>query len=398
MLRFVAALTALVCLAACKGDDIPSSATWPDGTHVVSGTGPLAYVTNNGSDTLSIVSLHDLSIVATVPVGLDIAEPEAPHHLAADPAHGYVYVGISNVKGAGPHSGIHGDHGGGDADSYVQRLHIEDLSPAGATRVDPNLGDIVLFGGTRLVTTHFDLKRATEAATMGLPPEEGWASLTLVDGTTMEKTGEVALCTAPHGVAVTSDGRLALAACYGDDRVAFVDVSGDVPQVLTRATLGPLANDVPPPHYGPYSVLLFPDESAAFVGNTDTRDLRVMDVATMTVRDPGVVPLSGAAFFGAFSPDGATFYVPTQVADTLSVVDVATLSVTQTIPMDPAACVSPHVAMLDPQGTRILLVCEGDHLLPGSLVVFERSTLDIVDVLPLGVYPDGIQIVNEVTW
>lgn len=391
-------MLSLFAQSACKGDDIPSAAVWPDGTLPVSGNAPLAYITNNGDDTLSVVSLTDMSVVATVPVGLEIAEPEAPHHLATDPTHGYVYVGISNVRAAGPHAGLHGNHGGGSADSYVERLHIEDLSPAGSTRVDPNLGDVILFDDTRLITTHFDLKRAMDAVAMGLPTEQGWASLTLVDGTTMDKTGEVTLCSAPHGVAVTADGTTAVVACYGDDRVAFVDVTEDVPTVMARVPVGSLASSVPPPHYGPYSVVLSPDQSAAYVGDTEANDLRVFDVATQALRDPGVVPLMGAAFFGVFTPDGGTFIVPTQLSDSLAVIDTATLSVTRTVLLQTSDCVSPHVATLDPSGTHLLLVCEGDHVLPGTLVVFDLATLDVQHVLPLGVYPDGIQIVNEVTW
>lgn len=385
-------------MSACRGTDAPATVTWPDGTHPVRGDAPLLYVTNNGSDTLSVISLGSRSVVATIQVGLEIAEPEAPHHLAADPERGYLYVGISNVKPAGPHMGLHGDHGGGTADSYVERLHLDDLSPDGTTRVDPNLGEILRFGESRILTTHFDLKLAMDAVSMGLPAEDGWASLTLVDGETMLKTGEVALCTAPHGAAVTSDGATAVVACYGDDRVAFVDVADDVPTVLARVPVGPLATSVVPPHYGPYSVTLFPDESAAFIGDTDTDDLRVVDIATRAIREPGAIPLSGAALFGAFSQDGSRYYVPTQVSDSLTVINVADLSVLQTVPVDAAICVAPHVVILDPTGAKLILVCEGDHALPGTVVIFDRETLDVEDVIDVGVYPDGVQLVEDVTW
>lgn len=397
-LRVMGLLALIFGPCACSGPDQPATVSWPDGTHAVRGDAPLLYISNNGSDTLSVVSLATRAVVGTVQVGLEIAEPEAPHHLAADPERGFMYVGISNVRPAGPHMGIHGDHGGGDADSYVTRLHIGDLSPDQSTRVDPNLGDIIRFSNTRILTTHFDLKRAMEAVSMGRPAEEGWASLTLIDGTTMYETGSVAVCTAPHGTAVTNDGRTAVVACYGDDRVAFVDVSGDEPSVLARVPVGPLATSVVPPHYGPYSISLFPDGSAAFVGDTDSNDLRVVDIASQTMRDPGVVPLTGAALFGTFSPDGQLFYVPTQVDDSLTVVNVSDLSVVETVPMDASVCTAPHVVVLDPTGSKLILVCEGDRVLPGNVVILDRETLDIEDSIDVGIYPDGIQIVEEVSW
>jgi YVTN family beta-propeller protein len=63
--------------------------------------------------------------------------------------------------------------------------------------------------------------------------------------------------------------------------------------------------------------------------------LHVLDGATMTVR--GTVPLGSESFTIREAPDGASVCVANGASNTLSVVDLATLTVTRTlnIPLSP---------------------------------------------------------------
>jgi YVTN family beta-propeller protein len=389
-MRAAVACLALCLLGACTSD-LPPDATWPSRGQPIVGTGLLGYVTNDGDDTVSVIELTTFREIARRPVGLDPISPEAPHHLAVDPARGYVWVGLAENAFA-PGGGLHGSHGGGTLPSYVQRLDIHDLVPDAFVHVDPNLGDIVLGAGDHVITTHFDLAEALAVAAMGAPVEQGYGALYVLDGLSMQPLARVDLCTAPHGAAVTHDGSLALVACYGDDAVAFVDLSGATPNVLARVPVGPMPGNVIAPRYGPYAVALSPDESFALVGVLDGTAVRRIDLASRTEVTDHAVVLQGKAFFGAFDDTGAHFWVPTQARDSLTRIDVATAAVEMRQPFMPADCLSPHEADYVASLHRVFVVCEGDHLGAGSIVAMDPDTLAILDRIEVGVYPDVMRI------
>src|SRR5689334_9742379 len=106
-----------VMLCGCV-EDVPPDGAWPDRYEPVRGEAPLGYITNNGSDDVSVIALGSMTEVARVSVGTSPVDPEAPHHLAIDPVGKWIYVGLSNV-GLVEGGGLHGGHGGGALPGYV---------------------------------------------------------------------------------------------------------------------------------------------------------------------------------------------------------------------------------------------------------------------------------------
>lgn len=383
-------------MASCAEPE-PANTTWPVGHAPIRGEAPLAYISDNGSDTVSVVSLRTMTRLARVPVGLDAVQREAPHHLVVAPDLDALFVGLSNVLPSGL-AGIHADHGGGGLPSYVERRRLSDLAPDGWVRVETNLGELIRVPGTtRFVSTHFDLTRALDAVREGRPLEEARAALVVIDGQTMTRLAVLPVCVAPHGAVVTDAGLVAIA-CYGEDALALVDVAADPPSVRARVPIGVAAAPSVPPRYGPFAMALSPDGARVFVGLTDERAFRVLELAREAMMPGMVADAPGAAFFGAFSPDGATFYGPTQQTDALVALDTATLATRASVTFDPADCVAPHVVVHVPAIDALALVCEGDHASPGTLVTLDPDTLDVRDVVEVGVYPDGISLVDEVDW
>jgi DNA-binding beta-propeller fold protein YncE len=380
-------------LSSCGGE-LPAEARWPERVRPVGGTPPLAYLTNNGDDTLSVVELATMREIARRPVGLSPVDPEAPHHLAVDPEAGWVWVGLSNVALV-EGGGLHGSHGGGALPSYVQRLRLEDLLPDGEVRVDTNLGDVLLAGSGRVASTHFDLTRALEVAIRGDPPEQGYGALVLVDGATMRRIARVPVCTAPHGVAVTSDGALGLVACYGDDALAFVDLRAVPPEVIARVPVGPEPGSVRSVRYGPYAVALSPDGALAFVSTLEGRMVRVIDVAARADLPGRAVLLEGAAFFGGFDVAGARFWAPSQARDGIVEVEVESGAILARRRFTPEECIAPHEAVYVASIDRVVVACEGDHVGPGRVVALEPGTLTVTGAVEVGVYPDAVRVVEE---
>lgn len=366
---------------------------WPDRFEPIEGTGPLAYVTNNGEDTISVLELEPLREIARRPVGMVPVDPEAPHHLTIDPVAGHVWVGLSNV-GLVEGGGLHGAHGTGSLPSYVQRLALVDLRPELDVRVDSNLGEIVQTGDGRVLTTHFDLLRALDVATRGAPAEEGWGALVALDADSMERLDRVPLCTAPHGMAVTSDGALGVVACYGDDAVAIVDLGTEPPSVLARVPVGPDPGTITALRHGPYAVSIAGDDTFAYVGCIEGTSVRAIDLRTRTELSARAILADGAAFFGSFDASGARYWVATQNRDTVTQVDTATSTITARQRFAGGECVTPHEAVYVASLDRVLVVCEGDHTASGRVVALAPDTLEIVGMVDVGIYPDALRVVE----
>jgi hypothetical protein len=396
----LAVVTAAATAPACAGDEAPT-ARWPQGHPAVGGAGLLAFVSDNGSDTVSVVELRTLRLLTRRPVGLDPVQREAPHHVVAAPEIGALFVGLSNVLPSGL-EGVHARHGGGVSPSFVERRRLVDLAPDGFVRVAPNLGELLRVPGTtRVVSSHFDLRRAVDALSAGRPVAEAFAPVSIVDGVSLERVGTLHPCIAPHGGVVTRDG-VAAFACYGDDRVALIDAAAPEPTVLAVLPVDEGAQPVPPPRFGPYALTLSADERVAYVGLTEGKGLRVLDLRARAMVAHGRIDLDGPTFFGAVTSDGRILYVPTQAPDTLSAIDTETLAVLRTRAFLAPECIAPHVAAwLEPgrvdDAPRLLLVCEGDHVRPGTLLSLDPETLATVGEVAVGVHPDGITFAEAVT-
>jgi DNA-binding beta-propeller fold protein YncE len=376
---------------------------WPDPrTYPGVGDGRIV-VTNNLSDTLSILDLAQigsdaLAELARVPVGLIPVEREGPHHLTAAPDGQHYYVGISNfVAGAG--GGPHGTHGGGDADGYVLKIASADNLEVDRVRVDPNPGDVRLTpDGKSLLVTHYDLNRITraeQAVREGKTPETIDSRLAIVDPTTMARVAMVPLCPAAHGIAIAPDGLHAYATCRSDE-LAIVDLVSPTHDVQ-RVPVLPTPGTATAPSCSPYAATISPSGDSVWVSCFAPMrgEVRRYDVAAAQMDEGATIVLPGPAVFGGFTADGKTLYVPHQQPDGLAIIDATTASLTADVTLPAAACLAPHVVRLSDDETRLLLVCEGNHSDPGTLVVIDRATMTVERWVALGVYPDDLAIVRR---
>jgi DNA-binding beta-propeller fold protein YncE len=358
-------------------------------------------VTNSGDDTLSFLDPVTLEPLYRASTGRVPAEREGPHHGAATPDGHFYFVGISNVVPGGG-SGPHGSHGTGTVDGYLLRYECETNSLAGEVRVDRSPGDVRTTADGRFVLqTHFDLQGISQAVNNGEDPRELRTRLAVIEADTMDRVAMIPLCPAAHGMSLAPDGSTAYVTCWGSDELAIVPLgdspSEDAEVVRLRVQEGAIGDPVSPSQ-GPYAATVSPDGTEVWVSNLEGKSLSVYDVATGAFDAERFGGLDGSPLFPTFSPAGDRLYVPVQNQDALVVVDTATGDVVSSLFFNPGECQAPHGTLLIGDGEKLGVVCEGDHVTPGTVVRVDLTPAEgpvIEEVFEVGVYPDDLVYIPE---
>jgi DNA-binding beta-propeller fold protein YncE len=388
-LYLLLALAWATALAGCSNRKKSVSAATTPGADVGILPAHAGYVTDNGSDTITVFD-RDGDRVVHVPVDLDPRRHEAPHHLALDATHGRLFAALAFPEPPptdGNANDPHASHGRAEARGALVRLDLVRLAVNEARDVDENPGDVVLtHDGSRVLVTHFDMKRAMDVASAGGATSKMFASLQVWDAATMTLVGARPLCVAPHGVTTTRDDRTAFVACYGSDDLAVVDLTN--PSMPTaKYPVGPSPGAPGVPTYGPYSATLSPDERTVVIGDLEGMDVRVFEREARHVVGDRTVALGARAFMPAFV-NATTIVVPLQGPDGIARVDLDAGTVTARVGTA-ETCRAPHVARVARDG-RVYVVCEGDHVGAGAVVEVDPGTLAIVKRWTTGVYPDAV--------
>lgn len=402
-----AAVAALV-LVGCGRDEVPVYGADPFARDPapIGALGGKILTSNVGDDTLSVLDPALPGPAGRLPVGFNPVELEGPHHLAADPAGRFVYVNLSlAVMGSG--SGPHGVHGGGDQPGFVLKLDTATGREVDRVKVDANPGDSTLsLDGRTLYVTHYDDIRWRRG--------QGAANLAVIDVDKMVVRQRQPLCPAAHGVRLSRDGTTLYATC-GPDQMAVVQVQD--PALPVR--LVPVPNGTPPESTTcqrcPYGLSVAPDDTVwlsnlgpnggtAGRGSVEVYDPRLPGApgAPPGGFDPGRgIPLRGRALFAAFMKDGEGFrvVVPEQAGpgDSVHVFSPGMAGVAPVrlggIDLDPSQCLNAHMLLIEPDGRRGQLICEGDHRGPGSFLWLDLEGSAVLAAVPAGVFPDGLVLV-----
>ena len=351
----------------------------------------LAIVTNNASDTLSLLDLDKNMVVASPPIDVDPVGNDGPHHAAIDRTAQFVFTPLAFPAPA-VDTGPHASHGSSALPGILVKLSLKDFSRVGSVTVFNNPGDVAVTpDGGRVLVSHFDLKRAIDAAKAGKPVSDMRAPFAIVDATTMEIIGQPTPCVAAHGIAVSADGKTAYLACYGEDAIAVVHLD-DAKFASELWPIGSTPALPPSVTYGPYFVSVAPGGKNLVVSETDGRELRLIDMTTH--KTTATLDTRAAAYGPASSADGAVWIVPTQSPDAVILVDGKTFTQTKSRPLTSDECGKPH--QVARRGNRWFLVCEGDHVKAGKILEIDSTTLATIRTFDVGAYPDVIAFVPEV--
>jgi DNA-binding beta-propeller fold protein YncE len=353
--------------------------------------GDIGITSDNGSDTLTVLDLEAFEVLGAAPVGRDPVDRDGPHHVALDRATGSVFTALAYPAPAvapGPHAA----HGSAARAGYVQKLALDDLRPLGEVRVEQNPGDIVLSDdGTRLVVSHFDLRRALENDEL----EARRATLALLDPAAVTSGGSAAAtfvpsCVAPHGVALSRpSGERAYVACYGEDAVAVVDTT-DPAAPAELVSVGP-GGSPGRPLYGPYAAVLSNDGNLVAVSNTLSEDIRLFATAEQSFRERTLTP-NGAPYFAAWSAGDGVLYVPTQNPDGIEAFDVESGERLRRRSFARDECELPHEVVFGSNPSRLFVVCEGDHATGSVVLALEPESFVTLASMSVGVFPDRLAV------
>jgi hypothetical protein len=392
---------AVLALAGC-GKEVPAYGEDPwqrDPAPLGSLAGKIV-TTNFGDDTLSVLDPRTPSAAGRLPVGFNPVELEGPHHVSVDTQGRFVLVNLSFAV-AGSGSGPHGVHGLGDQPGYVVKLDAATGQEIGRVRVDPNPGDNTLSAdGKTLFVTHYD--------------EIKWrrqqldSNLVLIDVEQMVVTKKRPLCPAAHGVRLSGDGSTLFATCAPDE-IAVVDLKDPVLPVRRFKVPGGVGGASC--QRCPYALAVAPDGtvwvSSLGPGNGATGR------GSVDVFDPGLdggafdpvrrVPMQGRPVFAAFLPTpeapGYAVLIPEQVGpgDAIQTYSAGGRGEAPrriaSLPFERNQCLNAHMLLVEADGHRAQLVCEGDHRGPGSFVWLDLAGASVLDAVPVGVFPDGLALV-----
>jgi hypothetical protein len=365
----------------------------------------LFLTTDNGSDLLSAVDPATRKVRFSLPVGFIPVELEGPHHLAADPLGRFVYINLSEAV-AGSGTGPHGSHGTGTIPGFVLKLSTTNGTQVAFAQVDPNPGDLTISpDGKTIYVTHYDLVKLGKMTPAN--PRLGDSNLVVIDAATMNVTKRVPLCPAAHGVRLTPDGKTLYSTC-GADEIAIVDLTNPALTPI-RKILSPNLTESPTCTRCPYALTIAPD-ATVWVSSLGPGAGTAGGNGGIDIYDPAMgdfdqarsaTYVSGRGLFAAFQGTAASYlaYVPEQnpAGDKVHVYTATTGQPRvegAPIALDRSTCLNAHMLTLSGDGNTGFLVCEGDHVGPGTFTFLDlRAPPAVTASTPLGVFPDGLVLI-----
>ncbi|HZD06500.1 MAG TPA: hypothetical protein VE173_16425 [Longimicrobiales bacterium] len=202
------------------------------------------------------------------------------------------------------------------------------------------------------------------------------STATLVDIASGEIRAIVPTGPTPHELAMSSDGRRAVASDYGGNTLTVVDVTGM--QVVRTIDLGE--------HRRPHGLLFLPGDSLLAVTSEESRAVLLVNVAAGVV-DRVVGTEAGGSHMVAVTGDGSTLYTGNISDGTVSRLDVASGRLTRTYPVPPA----PEAITVSRDGTQVW-VGSNER---GVVSILDTATGEVTTPLGGFQWPYRIRLVPE---
>jgi YVTN family beta-propeller protein len=191
----------------------------------------------------------------------------------------------------------------------------------------------------------------------------------VIDTSTDRVVRDIEVGKAPHGLALTPDGKLAAVTVYGGDAVAVIDTA-------RNEVIGSI------PVAKPHNIAIHPDGKTAYVASQEPGKfaLVVVDLQQRSVLRS--VPLDKTPRALEFGPDGRMLYFTQAGVNAIVVLDPTHDQVVAQIPVG----ASPHYAHFTRAGQSGLAVSQG----PNELTVFSPASNTVGKVIGVGKLPHWV--------
>jgi hypothetical protein len=147
------------------------------------------------------------------------------------------------------------------------------------------------------------------------------------------------------------------------------------------------------PVCSPYATTLSPDDSTAWISCYRSGDLIAVDVARK--QRGGSLAMPGLAVFGDYADTSNRFAITTQDTDGVVILvdnGGGSARIERFMTVDANQCIKPHTVLWLDNDTRLAVVCEGNKIDAGSLIVLDPANGNELAHVGLGRFPDDIAV------
>jgi YVTN family beta-propeller protein len=316
-----------------------------------------------------------LSVLRIVPVGVMPTEIDGPHNIAVAPDQSAYYVTIAHGTPFGSLWKI-----SAAADTVLGRAPLE---------MFPTTIGLTPGGGLALVANsdfYGDHPRVNPVSVVYTP--------------TMTPVTDIAACDMPHGVKVNHAGTFAYLSCMHSDELLEIDLATlAITRRVSTGGAGAMAGmghgDTPAASNTddscqPTFVSVSPDDRTLYAACNHSGALQAWDAASLT--KTGQVAVGAGAYNVEPSPDGALVIVTNKKAQSISLVDAATLTELARIPVTKKVV---HGVAFAPDGRYAFISQESIGADSGAVDIIDLAARKDIGTIAIPGQPTGIAILRK---
>ena len=351
-----------IAVAACStGRGTPATSAPAEHTgHAMQGQGErqLLYVANQGAARVTRIDMQTNTVVDTIDLQkLGFSANASPHDIAVEPDGSFWYVSLIS-------------------DGKVVKLNRENQVVGTASMEVPGMMHLHPSNG-RLYVTH-------SSSAVNPPPRIG-----IIERLTMAIEELDVFIPRPHAIGLDHSGAFGYVGSLGENRVATVNTATEEVS---------LSNLEGPTHALVQFAMAHDGKTMAGTAQL-TNQVMFFDVsAPPAVKLIGTIPVNAQPWHPVYSRDGRRLYVGNYAANTVTIIDVATMRVSKVIQGEGIA--EPYVAYVSPDdrflyvSNRNLKGTYGSKTNPGqpvgTVVVIDPAAGTIVKVIEVPASPTGM--------
>jgi len=312
-------------------------------------------------DAVAVVDPIAGTVVRKIPVGISGEDIEGVHALTVSPDGRHYYLAIAH----------------GWPNGSVWKLTTAEDSLAGRANVG-------LFPATMVITPDGTW---LFVANYNLHGDPALDTVSAVHTPTMTEVARIPVCTKPHGMAVSHDGKWVYASCTRDNVVRKIDVASlsvvDSTNMLTEqdGTEGRTCY--------PAGLALSADDSKLYVACHRHAEIRVVTTEPLgTITN--AIPTGDGPYLIRSDPAGRRLWVPNRNDGSFTVIDLAD---EMPIATRQASASHPHTFAFGPDGTAYLSL-ESHGVVPGAIDVIDPETLEIRRSIEVGLQATGVGVIR----